>query len=241
VTYLGSLSGRLIDKILHNIEWLTPGNFTLLVLGHIEAPRRVLNWVKRPDPPRMVHRTCVSSTMDASTQKYTYEDIVKRTKEGKPTFVPLYKFLLGGDNKLDCKITLVEFEDDNPKLDEPKEEKRIEPRKIEKSALENELKKLEQTDGHRLLLVENLTPNVITLLGEHWKVPPDFFLAHLENSNWYNLLNIPQNLPSLSSVQSLDRYVRLQFIGPREFEIADAPDPQPPGNLTIVSNYIGSY
>jgi len=70
--------------------------------------------------------------MDASNQKYTYEEIVKRTKEGIPTFVSLHKFLLGGDNKLDCKITLVEFEDDNPKLDEPKGEKRIEPRKNRK-------------------------------------------------------------------------------------------------------------
>jgi hypothetical protein len=170
----------------------------------------------------------------------TYKEIVELTKEGIPTFVPLHKFLLDGDDKLDCKITLVEFEDDNPKLDElKKREKRIEPRKIEKAALESELKKLEQTEGHRLLLVENLTPNVITLLGEHWKVPPDFFLAHLENSNWYNLLNIPQNLPGLSSVQSLDGYVRFQFIGPRELEITDAPDPQPPG--TIAHNYIESY
>jgi hypothetical protein len=188
----------------------------------------------------MIHRTCVSSTMDASTQTYTYKEIVKLTKEGIPTFVPLHNFLLGDGDKLNCKITLVEFEDDNPKLHEAKkEEKRIEPRKIEKSALENELKELEQTEGHRLLLVENLTPDVITFLGEYWKVPPDFFLAHLENSNWYNLLNIPQNLPGLSSVQSLDGYVRFQFIGPREFEIDGAPDPQPPG--TIVYNYIESY
>jgi hypothetical protein len=98
---------------------------------------------------------------------------------------------------------------------------------------------LELTEGHRLLLVENLTPKVITLLGEHWKVPPDFFLADLENSNWYNLLNIPQNLPGLSSVQNRDGYVRFQFIGPREFEIADAPVPQPPD--TIVYNYIENY
>jgi hypothetical protein len=178
--------------------------------------------------------------MDDSTKTYTYEEIVKLTEEGIPTFVPLQNFLRDGKNELDCKITLVEFEDDNPKLDEPKkEEKTIEPRKIEKSALENELKKSEQTEGHRLLLVENLTPNVITLLGKYWKVPPDFFLAHLENSNWYNLLNIPQNLPGLSSVQSLDGYVRFQFIGPREFEIDGATDPQLPG--TIVYNYIESY
>ena len=156
--------------------------------------------------------------MDAPTQTHTYEEIVKLTKEGIPTFVPLHKFLLEGDNRLDCKITLVEFEDDSPKLGEPKQEKRIEPRKVEISALGNELKKLELTEGHRLLLVENLTPKVITLLGEHWKVPPDFFLAHLENSNWYNLLNIPQNLPGLSSVQSPDGYVRLHFIGPESLK-----------------------
>lgn len=168
--------------------------------------------------------------MDYSPQTYTYKEIVEHTTKGIPTFVPLYKFIHEGKDELDCKITLVEFEDDHPKLDQSKkDEKKIEPRKIEKSALENELKRLEEREGHRLLLVENLTPSVITLLGKYWKVPPDFFLAHLENSNWYNLLNIPQNLPGLSSVQSLDGYVRFQFIGPREFEIDGASDPKPPG------------
>jgi len=84
-------------------------------------------------------------------------------------------------------------------------------------------------DRPQLLLIENITPGVITFLGDNWGIPPDFFLAHLENSNWYSLQNIPQNLPALRSVYQ--NYVRFQFVGPREFEVEPAATTVHQGNL----------
>jgi hypothetical protein len=72
-------------------------------------------------------------------------------------------------------------------------------------------------ENRKLFLLENITPNVVALFGAHWHVPPDFFLAHLENSNWYEMQNVQENLPALRSVQSERNYLRFQFIGPREF------------------------
>lgn len=164
---------------------------------------------------------------------HDYPKLVQLIAEGIPTFTPLHKFLLEAHPR-PCKITLVEFKEDN------RGEHRHE--KIPSSELEKELMELEKTEGHRLLLIEDLCPTVITMLGRYWGVPPDFFLAHLENSNWYSLQNIPQNLPGLSSVQSLDGYVRFQFIGPREFEIENPPEkPQVPGISHITLCYHAAH
>ncbi|KUJ17422.1 uncharacterized protein LY89DRAFT_684469 [Mollisia scopiformis] len=163
-----------------------------------------------------------------------YQTLVERTSVGIPTFAPLHKFLLSeASDNITCKISLIDFDEDHHTGEEQgqhpntqKKEKTIEPQTIKPESLEDLLK---QPATHRLLLVENLTRNVIILLGTYWNVPPDFFLAHLENSNWYSLQNIPQILPGLSSIQSFDGYVRFQFIGPREFEIEGSAGPQAPG------------
>ncbi|KAN0115504.1 hypothetical protein V8E51_005048 [Hyaloscypha variabilis] len=53
--------------------------------------------------------------MDASIQKYAYEEIVRLAKGGIPALEPLHKSLHDGTEDLDCKITLIGFEDDNTK------------------------------------------------------------------------------------------------------------------------------
>jgi hypothetical protein len=179
--------------------------------------------------------------MDRSTpseKRYDYRELVELITQGIPTFEPLHKFLLDANDNLPCEITLLEFEESQghePQVSEGRQEttKKIKSQNIDPKCQEELLVNvLQRTDGHQLLLVENLTPTVTSLLGTYWNVPPDFFLAHLENSNWYNMQNIPQNLPGLSSVQSLDGFVRFQFIGPREIEIKDSPGLQPRGNIT---------
>jgi hypothetical protein len=42
---------------------------------------------------------------------------------------------------------------------------------------------LAEEDTPQLLLVEDITPTVLTLLGKKWKVSTEFFCSHLENSN----------------------------------------------------------
>jgi hypothetical protein len=73
-----------------------------------------------------------------------------------------------------------------------------------------------------LLLLQNLTPNWIKLLHNSvgWNVPLDFFLAHVENSDWYTLQNIPEQLPILHSVAPT--HIRVQYVVTREWERLDA-------------------
>jgi hypothetical protein len=160
--------------------------------------------------------------------EYDYRELVRLTARDVPTFQPLKDFLRDGNDNLPSEITLLEFGEVHGTEKKIKSET-IDPKRPEDiKTLEAALKR---DDGHQLLLVENLTPTMTSLLGTHWKIPPDFFLAHLENSNWYSMQNIPQNLPGLSSVQSLDKFVRLQFVGPREIEISDTPKSQSGGNV----------
>jgi hypothetical protein len=51
-------------------------------------------------------------------------------------------------------------------------------------------------------------------------MPPDFFLAHIQNPDWYKLKNIQEHLPRLPSDQR--NYIRFQFVATREVK-----DPRP--------------
>ena len=87
--------------------------------------------------------------MDVSTQDYEYKKLIQLTAEGIPTFAPLHKFLREAKDNLHCKITLVEFQEDNhhhhhhQKQDNLKDnernkkDKRTEPREIEPCDLKN--------------------------------------------------------------------------------------------------------
>jgi hypothetical protein len=138
-----------------------------------------------------------------------YKTLVELTTKRMPTFAPLKNFLnKSGHETKASKLDLIEFDQNGQpsyNLD------------LKFKDLQSRLSLGLNEDKHQLLLIENVTRDVITFLGENWQIPPDFFLAHLENSNWYSLQNIPQNLPSLQSVQQ--DFVRFQFIGPREFII----------------------
>jgi Mg2+ and Co2+ transporter CorA len=169
-------------------------------------------------------------------EEHDYKELVKLTARGIPTFKPLHQFLLDGNDNLNCEITLLTLHENGGSENQasegcPETSKNFKSQVIDSKDEEHLVKVLKQTGGHQLLLVENLTPSVTSLLGTHWKVPPDFFLAHLENSNWYRMQNIPENLPGLSSVQSLDGFVRFQFVGPREIEIEDSMRSQSGGKV----------
>jgi hypothetical protein len=147
-----------------------------------------------------------------------YQKYVKQITEKMPTFKPLHDFLEEPEkkhHKLRCSITIIKFSKDNA----PWTEISI---GLQKGAADYD-KNLKTLQGvlkeegtPRLLLVENITPAVLTLLGSEWKVSPEYFCSHLENSNWYEEQNIAEHLPALRSVPQ--GYLRFQFIGAREFK-----------------------
>ena len=77
----------------------------------------------------------------------------------------------------------------------------------------------------QLLLLQNVKPAWIKILHDpkRWDVPLDFFLAHVSNSDWYTLQNIPEQLSMLHSLDPA--YIRIQYVVTREWEdLREVPD-----------------
>jgi hypothetical protein len=85
------------------------------------------------------------------------------------------------------------------------------------SVHEDELPKhLGSSQTSNLFIIENVSANVVELLGSRYGVGHDFWLDHIANSNWFRLGDIEKHLPALVSVRLESRHVRHRFIGPRE-------------------------
>lgn len=165
--------------------------------------------------PLQSHTACAEAENgDLSKQ---YEKFVRMIAEHIPTFAPLDLFLKpdGQHHNLECEITSIQFEDGKPLGKEG-------PITLKKSGVDSvsniaTLEKWLEGDCQQMLLIENLTPCVLNMLGGTWKVSPEFFLSHLENSDWYKEQNIAEHLPSLRSARQ--SHIRFQFVAPREYII----------------------
>lgn len=77
-------------------------------------------------------------------------------------------------------------------------------------------KYLESFQSSALFIIENVSTNVVELLGSQFGVEFEFWLDHVSNSNWFRLGEIEKHLPALKSVQLESRHIRHRFISPRE-------------------------
>jgi len=63
----------------------------------------------------------------------------------------------------------------------------------------------------RLFLVENVCPQTVSLLGEHFNIDPQFFADHFNIESWYRI-GESDRLPALPSSQKLQDFLQLRFI-----------------------------
>jgi hypothetical protein len=91
---------------------------------------------------------------------------------------------------------------------------------------EDELAKhLETTQSSDLFVIENVSSNVVKLLGSRYGVGHDFWLDHIANSSWFRLGDIERHLPALASIRLESRHMRHQFIGVRELKTTNPDHP----------------
>jgi hypothetical protein len=95
-----------------------------------------------------------------------------------------------------------------------------------------------------LFIVEDISPHTLAVLGHHWSPDPQFFLDYLDVARptestpnrskigskplvpipWFRFGDVENHLPSLRSMQDSSSYVRIRFIGPREYKpVASSP------------------
>ncbi|KAI0596657.1 hypothetical protein F4775DRAFT_289491 [Biscogniauxia sp. FL1348] len=70
----------------------------------------------------------------------------------------------------------------------------------------------------RLVVVEDLSRDVIETLGTYLKIEPEFFRAHILDYAWYNVRDFWRNPPNLNVITRHQRWFQLRFARARYFE-----------------------
>ncbi|KAN0117924.1 hypothetical protein V8E51_003901 [Hyaloscypha variabilis] len=103
-------------------------------------------------------------------------------------------------------------------------------------------------DSCRLIIVENICAQTISLLGERFAIDPQFFADHLNNEPWYRIANVPDRIPALPSTQKYHDFLQLRYIEPRKISsyqdlfhgdqpfVVEAENAEVVGDETLVSD-----
>lgn len=140
----------------------------------------------------------------------------------RPSFRPLREFWehCNGNPNIRSEARLVEFDERGLVSDDKIPDSAARGQKSRFSVKVDAITSAPSRQGtRRLLLLQNLTPAWVKALHEQWNVPLDFFLSHVEYSDWYTLQNIQAHLPVLCSVPP--EHLRIQFVVAREIDVDD--------------------
>jgi hypothetical protein len=91
------------------------------------------------------------------------------------------------------------------------------------AALKNEIQENDSDQRQlRLFIVEDLSRQVIEILGEHLDIEPAFFREHIVDYAWYNTRDRWVDPPNLNLVTRRNRWVPLRFVTARYFNKAQS-------------------
>ncbi|KAI1304367.1 hypothetical protein F5Y03DRAFT_177760 [Xylaria venustula] len=71
----------------------------------------------------------------------------------------------------------------------------------------------------RLYVVEDLSRDVIEILGSKFAIEPDFFRAHIVDYAWYNVRDRWRNPPMLDVVSRHQNWMQLRYVTARYFDV----------------------
>ncbi|KAI1367169.1 hypothetical protein F5Y08DRAFT_326799 [Xylaria arbuscula] len=71
----------------------------------------------------------------------------------------------------------------------------------------------------KLYVVEDLSRDVIEILGQKFEIEPDFFRAHIVDFAWYNVRDRWRNPPMLDIVSRHQNWTQLRYVTARYFDI----------------------
>lgn len=67
----------------------------------------------------------------------------------------------------------------------------------------------------RLFIVEDISPDVVELLGSHLDVDPAFFVSHIWALNWYSSHPTPSTVPHRDSMRYEQSFVQFRYMEAR--------------------------
>ncbi|KAI0971892.1 hypothetical protein F4678DRAFT_432432 [Xylaria arbuscula] len=71
----------------------------------------------------------------------------------------------------------------------------------------------------KLYVVEDLSRDVIEILGSNFAIEPDFFRAHIVDYAWYNVRDRWRNPPMLDVVSRHQNWMQLRYVTARYFDV----------------------
>lgn len=74
----------------------------------------------------------------------------------------------------------------------------------------------------RLIIVEDLSREVIEILGTKFDIDPDLFRDQISDYSWFNIRDRWMIPPNLKSATKMQNWTRVRFIRPRYFENIDS-------------------
>ncbi|KAF2176590.1 hypothetical protein K469DRAFT_755601 [Zopfia rhizophila CBS 207.26] len=78
------------------------------------------------------------------------------------------------------------------------------------------------TSSSHLIIVENICPGSLALLGGAYDIDPQFFAGHVNVLPWYRMdEKIPERLPSLPSTKKAEDFLLLRYVETREVSALD--------------------
>jgi hypothetical protein len=74
----------------------------------------------------------------------------------------------------------------------------------------------------QLIIIENICPDTLTLLGGAYDIDPQFFAEHVNVLSWYCMFEtVPERLPSLPSTKKAEDFLVLRYVSTRELHEKD--------------------
>jgi hypothetical protein len=74
----------------------------------------------------------------------------------------------------------------------------------------------------QLIIVENICPGTLALLGGAYDIDPQFFAEHINVLSWYQMYEkVPERLPSLPSTKNAEDFHLLKYVETRELFVPD--------------------
>jgi hypothetical protein len=78
------------------------------------------------------------------------------------------------------------------------------------------------TTSSQLIIVENICPKTLALLGGAYDIDPQFFAEHVNVLPWYRMDDkLPERLPSLPSTKKVEDFLLLRYVETRELSPVD--------------------
>ncbi|KAI1153360.1 hypothetical protein F4825DRAFT_461161 [Nemania diffusa] len=84
----------------------------------------------------------------------------------------------------------------------------------------------DKTLKFKLYVVEDLSRDVIDILGHKFGIEPDFFRAHIVDYAWYNVRDRWRNPPLLDIVSRHQNWMQLRYVTARYFDVDEKDNPK---------------